>query len=150
MKDCTVRCCFFGAGMVSGVGIAFAVFAWWTLPFAFRTSLPTKGSIPFALCDDPGEVNTYSCTLLGAFPPSASPSLVAFKAPTASTGPTTLRLNQASAKPLKKMLPPAGLQPLALNDIRAGQIVEVLDKRSFYLLCPLRIEPLPQGYEDCL
>jgi hypothetical protein len=75
---------------------------------------------PF-FCQDLGTSSAYSCSLTPAVGGYAAGTTYWFRANTANTGSATLSLNGLGVKPIVKQ----SNQPLASNDIRAGQWVMV-------------------------
>jgi hypothetical protein len=95
-----------------------------------------------AYCADAGSTDTYACTLT---PPITAYTIGAhyfFKANTANTGAATLALN-GIASPLTIKKPVGGVTTdLVDNDIRAGQIVEVVyDGTNFQMVSQLGNAP---------
>jgi hypothetical protein len=78
-----------------------------------------------AYCADAGSTDAYACTLSPAPGSYVTGARYRFKANTANTGSATINFNSLGAKPIKKA---AGgvTTDIADNDIRAGQVVDVV------------------------
>ena len=76
-------------------------------------------------CADTGTANVYACSLLETISAYGVGTRYTFKALNANTGASTLNLNSLGVKSIVKVV--GGITtPLAANDIRAGQIVDVI------------------------
>jgi hypothetical protein len=79
----------------------------------------------FNYCDASGGPTAYTCTFVPGIGAYNAGTRYTFKAPLANTGAATLNLNSLGAIPIKKLIGGATIA-LAANDIRAGQIVDVM------------------------
>ena len=129
----------------------FAISHW---PCASRASHSGVKPIPYAMCDEEGAENLYTCSMYTHVPGATPIMRVVFKAPYATIGPVALQLNGEKPLPLKKYRhgsPHDGINDLGPNDIRAGQLIQVVNRRRYFLVCSfLAVNGwLPPGEEDC-
>lgn len=95
-------------------------------------SVTQKGSNTYAA--DAGSTDDYAITLTPAPAAYTTGMVVKFKANTANTGAATLNVNSLGAKTIVKNYNTT----LADNDIKAGQLVEVIyDGTNFQLISPV-------------
>jgi len=92
----------------------------WTAQAGIIGATADQLSGPF-FCQDSGASGAYACSLSPAIGAYVSGTTYWFRANSANTGGATLNLNGLGAKTIVKQ----GNQPLAANDIRAGQWVMV-------------------------
>jgi hypothetical protein len=126
----------------------------WGPPCAFRASPSGVKRIPYAVCDEESVDNVYTCHMPANGPDARSIMRVAFKAPLATMGPVALQLNGEKALPLKKRGQDSlydGIRDLDMNDIRAGQLIQVVNRGSYFLVCNfLAVDGWPPpGEDDC-
>lgn len=92
-------------------------------------------------CADAGSTDDYACSLSPAVTAYTTGTRYVFKANTVNTGATTINFNSLGAKTIKK-LQGAITTDLASNDIRVGQLVElVYDGTNMQMLSQLGNTP---------
>ena len=96
-------------------------------------------------CADQGGSDAYACNLLPTITSYVTGRHYFFKANTANTGPATIAFNGQAALPIKKAV--GGVTTdLATNDIRVGQVVEVVyDGTNMQMLSMLGNSPTGIG-----